>query len=609
MKDSKKNPYALGAIGEVITKLGLLFVSFSLALNISRFFRLPYKNPYNISSPGNAIHFMPNNNYLRVIAVIGITIGLFYAFQWLFRKSNLLARLTLVGLFSLFVFFGFIAPSYSHFVGNVDVFHHGEQLGPGLAFYEGKTLFKDVFFLHGAGEDAVLPALSFHIFGKSIGSYYLLNGLLEGLSAAIFIFLIHVLIKQRDLFILALVWLTSTTYSTFYYVRDIFVWINILLVYLLFSRSMSVKKQLGVYFGVGVVSALAMFHSIDRGIYLLALDVFVVIATALLVEGKTQYELAPKAGLVLKAKKIVSLGVGYLIVYLAGLAYLRPAAFTEFLKMTLRTIPKFEGMMFDGPIANLDKDTLLFWIPIMVATLLTLILIKQVTKRQKKFDRPFAFAVVFLLFALVFLKGGTGMADTPHMAYATPVLFLCAFYIFSITIPKISWKGMRWTEVWPVFVAAALMFCLPTYNLLKIPAYNQVSTPLIKNFFRMYKQPDSYWLPQTVKDTRDYITSHSSPGDSVFVMSSQPIYYYLADRNNPSRFYITWFADPQPYTNEMLASLKKDPPKYIIYQTGNYYDRPQFIPMTERVPEVNQWILDNYKHDQTLDGTVIIKSK
>ena len=64
--------------------------------------------------------------------------------------------------------------------------------------------------------------------------------------------------------------------------------------------------------------------------------------------------------------------------------------------------------------------------------------------------------------------------------------------------------------------------------------------------------------------------------------------------------------DLQPYTDELLRDLKAHPPKYIIYKDG-VYDSPDLVAMTERVPEVNEWILANYRPAQTFGKTELLE--
>jgi hypothetical protein len=119
-------------------------------------------------------------------------------------------------------------------------------------------------------------------------------------------------------------------------------------------------------------------------------------------------------------------------------------------------------------------------------------------------------------------------------------------------------------------------------------------------------KPDSFWETEKVETVSDYIKNNSNSNDYLFVLSSDPIFYYTTARANPTRYSISWFADPAPLEDEMLQELKLNPPKLVLYESGTYYDRPEFIPMKDRLPLVNRWIVENYKHSTSIDGAIIL---
>jgi hypothetical protein len=598
-----------GVLGDLITRISLLFFSFCISINIARLIKFPYSNPYSISSPHADTGFMPADNYALVVATMLLTAAIFFGLRLMLRRYATATRLTLIVVLVVMLFMGIIAPDHSRFMGNIDVFHHGEQLSPALAFFNGKHVYSDILFLHGAGEDVLLPALSFKLFGVSVGSYFFLPGLLQAVSALFFFYLLHKLIKQTAVFLLSLLWFSSTIYSSFFYVRDIFVWLAIILVYKLMVEKHTRRNTLIMYGSLGLASGLSLFYSIDRGVFLLVLNALLALALALFVGKNGSCKLAPKIEWRDKLEKLLALGGGYAAVLLSGLILLGGHAFVEFVNMSFETIPKFSGLMFYGPFPAFGAAAWLTWFPIVIAALLVVAAIKHSTWPIGLVKKEYLFAVILLIFSIVFLQAAVGMADAPHMAYATPVLFVTAFYMLSVYGPVVKTGWLQMLKFWPVMIALVLMFSPGVINLFRLPEINQVSPEFTKEFTHLTSVKDEAWLPDEVREVRDYIVTNSKPDDSLFVLSSQPIYYYLTNRNNPSRFYISWFADPQPFTDELLSDLKKNPPKLIIYQTGNYYDRPQFIPMADRLPEVNKWILDTYPVSTQVTDTVVIKSR
>jgi hypothetical protein len=129
----------------------------------------------------------------------------------------------------------------------------------------------------------------------------------------------------------------------------------------------------------------------------------------------------------------------------------------------------------------------------------------------------------------------------------------------------------------------------------------------MRNFKSYPAQPNNVWLNKTEIDVTKYIDRNSKPTDGLFDMDLEPMYYFLTNRPNPTRFYISWFADPQPYTNEALASLKKNPPKFIIY-TGQIEDSDNVL-INNRIPDITNWVLKNYTIKKVIDKDTVILSR
>jgi hypothetical protein len=135
---------------------------------------------------------------------------------------------------------------------------------------------------------------------------------------------------------------------------------------------------------------------------------------------------------------------------------------------------------------------------------------------------------------------------------------------------------------------------------------SQASFGALKTIVTGPSRPDTYWYTQDVNEVTNYIKYNSKLDDALFVFSSDPIYYYSTKLKNPTRFYISWFADPNIFEEEALMDLKKTPPKFIIYESGSYYDRPEFISMKERLPAINDWILKNYPNSKKINNATIL---
>jgi hypothetical protein len=90
--------------------------------------------------------------------------------------------------------------------------------------------------------------------------------------------------------------------------------------------------------------------------------------------------------------------------------------------------------------------------------------------------------------------------------------------------------------------------------------------------------------------------AYLQPGDWVFDFSNQPaLVYYLLGQHPHTRYYNVSMAITERAQKDLIAELKRDPPKLVVFTSDSYgllnWDG---IPNMVRSYEVSQYILDNY---------------
>jgi hypothetical protein len=219
------------------------------------------------------------------------------------------------------------------------------------------------------------------------------------------------------------------------------------------------------------------------------------------------------------------------------------------------------------------------------------------------------FGSIIFLTSVIFLRGGFGRPDFGHIAYSTPLLFVSVFYIAALTFKQYEKVAVQY--LWPVALVVILLFWpVQTIPVSRITDFASMRPGHLTVFLKLPRMENKAWLPDGVQQITRYIQKNTAKNDPVFVFTQQPIYYYLADRPNPTRFYIPWFADPGELTQDMLHDLQKNPPKIILYSisNGSGWDSPDGATQAQRTPEVNTWILKNYPK-QTRIGTAVLLQK
>ncbi len=604
----------LTMVDDLAASVLTFLISAVVAFGSSVMLHLHGANPYSIANINNAGNYNPETNYLRVLYIIFATVGVYLALSWLRRKSKAAFRWLACGILAFVYIAAQVLPSIESATNRIDTFHGGEQLAPTLAYYNGQKLFTDIFFLHGAGEDVLVPALGFKLGGgPSISSYLLTEAVFHALAVVLFFLLIALLIRPTGLFLGTAVWFSSSIYNGLAYTKNIPVIIVIACWWMILRRRTGDKTRAGLLIATGVVSSLALFYSIDVGVILLVLAGITVVAMLFLcspVGASADYRLGlpnkPTAWFG-PAALLGGVLVGQGVIWL----FVGSPQYGEFLRMTLLEIPKYQGLMFDFPLPGVTVTSLLFWLPVAVAAVTGLMLAGLVFDRIRESRSLSAQALLALLLfvaGLFDLRGGVGRPDVPHIAAAAPLLFLAGFYTLYLFLKSdLAVRSREFVYAWPALIFVSLLI-LPqiTIDPIQLLAPANLTMSQIRDIAGVGRVADSVWLTDEVRQVTAYVKVNSAPSDKLYVMTPEPIYYYTTARENPSRFAISWFADPEPYTKELLAALKRNPPKLVIYKSDSPYEVADSIPTAERIPEVNQWITNKYPHQTVIGQTVIL---
>jgi hypothetical protein len=260
---------------------------------------------------------------------------------------------------------------------------------------------------------------------------------------------------------------------------------------------------------------------------------------------------------------------------------------------------------------KLGPDTFLTWLPIFVAfigAVMLCYLVKDQLDKNGKIASSVMLSLILFGTSILFLRSGYGRPDFGHIAYATPLLFMSVFYIAYLSYLYFSKTNIF--VLWPAMLFIILLFYpVQTVPLQQITAFSSMKLGNIITYLKLPRREDSAWLNDGTNQITNYIKHNSSKKDSLFVFTQQPIYYYLTDRPNPSRFYIPWFADPSKLSTELLRDLKHNPPKIILYtiSNGEGWDKPDGYTMAERAPEVDSWIRANYTKEIHIGSALLLE--
>lgn len=595
-------------------RLAYFIIAISTAYVLSTAITLHAANPYNISNAWNIVEgWNPESNFIQLVALILLTALLFWASLVLERRlPRFWMRLLVVVWGTAIVSMVGILPAADP--ASFDPFHNGEQLSPSAAFMQGKAPFTDLFVLHGAGEDIFKPALGYLLFSAgapSIGAYMVIVIIGKILAVAAFLGMIAVIIRPRVLHLVVTLWLVLSTYNGMTYSKTIILSAFIVLLYLLATRLWKGRTKLIVLAVCGSLVPLAILNSIDVGALMGAVAAGLAVALVFVrIEPEGQLRLARPR--LLSLAPGIALTVGVLASFLLCLLLLGGASWLEFIKLTFFEIPKYQGLTWAYPLADIGTDNLRDWLPVVAIVLTALLLVSIIRhdhRRTRWAVQPMtALAVVLLVVAVIYLRFGVGRPDGGHFSMAAPVIVIATFFSLQLITPL--WQERRLEDLWPVpALAVVLLFTPGALDVTRVFPNGHDTIENLRTVRSLPLRSDDEWLPERYQAIRDFLKENTRPSDGIFVVQPDPSFYYASGNENPTRFYISWFIDPQSWTDETLADLKADPPKYILYDTQSPYADSDQIPITDRFPEVVAWIDENYPVKHDVDGATLLSRR
>lgn len=591
-------------IGTALTLGFASVISFTLATAL----RLTASNPYEISNAENeANRWGPETNFAQAVLLVALLPVVFLLLQYLRRKRPIVFRIVIVGISSVVAIHKFVLPAAVG--GGFDPFHYGEQLAPSLAFLKGKDLFTEIYVLHGAGEDVFKTVLGFGLFSdgdSSVGAYILATAVLKSIAVVAFFALLAYVLRSTPVFLVATIWFAATGYNGIAYIKFIPLYLVIAAFWFLLSSQRSTKLTASLLIAIGFVSSVTILYSIDIGALLGLVAALGAICLVFVRRTDQGIRLVrPSLRAVLPG---VLLTVGVIAGQLVTLIVLRDS-YLEYLKVTFLEIPRYQAMLWDYPIPGMTDAQFGFWLPILVAGVTLLLVVLRVGTLWKterwSFDAATIMSITLLLIAVVNLRYGTGRPDLGHILMAAPPVFLAAFFALSATVRDI---GRRSVDELCISAVVVISLFLPATQLNPVTLF--VEGEQFVNELRVAKnlptRTDGSWLNEQQSETVEYLKEHTKPGDSLWVMDPEPSYYYFTGLENPTRFYISIFADPAQYTDEVLNVLKDDPPTYVLYSVDSVYATLDGSDIRDRLADVDDWIKDNYTKRVVVAGSVIL---
>lgn len=655
-------------LSEIVRTIAYLVIFFYISQIIWPYILIPFSNPDQIFGSLSKIQFNPLNNSLRYMVTIFIVLG-GYIFVSLFPDNykKWLMRIFFIFVLAVSYFLtAFVRPDNQYFI---DVFHDGYQIGNAALLLQGRQLYTGIITLHGPLNDPLLAISSFGLFGKSIGSVYLLSSIIHVATFTLFFLLLMFLIKSELIFYLASIWFfnlvtTPISFPRMNFVvstmRDITVWIMLLFLWFLVGKKWN---SIPILFFIGFSTGFAYFISLDRAYLLTLMTLFLFVYRLIISQHRKesgqiffQHYLHPKS-ILINLKKNIPLVIGFLLGFFIQLPILGIAAFGEFLKFTFKDFPKI-APFYGEQIFPSFSESPVSWYPIFFIIFNGVFIFHQFflpNFKEKKYSLELNAQqlYIFLVFVLsiIYFKAGIFRNDLFHLFYGSTALFLVAFlilnYIYMEASKLLLYSWFR--SIKNFVITAVILYALFSYNV-PLTAFRDVKQfPLtyltrqdncaidkqenrevafrsildtyvinhlrcppfrkekdIKNFFLLNKRSDREWLTDNSNKFIDFINNNTTEKDYVFIFSNESGYYYFLKAKAPTRFSDLTIAASSKYREVLIDDLSKNPPKFILYSTSSWPEVLEGVSMKERFTYLHEWMLKNYPYKTNINTAVIL---
>ena len=573
---------------------------------------LPYKNSaevIGVYSNNNHHHL---NDTIRFIIFISIPLFVFILNCFFFKKKLLKNFLdifqnknnssntqnkdaiifTISFLFLIVCFF--LSKDFTFH--KLDLFHEGQYLGGGFNFIKTGKLWSDNFIVTGLFVDVLLSPISWNIFDQvSIGSTRMFIDLLNLLTKFFLIFFFYNLIilinTEKYIRIICLIpffiisiYLLDSNYINF---RDIPIIISLSLIIILL-----VKRSDPFYFKVlilGILSPFSILLSIEKGLYLNFLYIFLLITFFLLKKYKWLFWF------------VIFIILSWINLYLI----IGGEEFKLFIKNSIEIAKYTEalnGLIHPRPFSDI-ADSSRATKNLLILLINGIFLISLLLINNKRTNNNFKiFSILFFIESLVFYKTGLSRSDGGHLKQGIALGYIqfLSFLIFSfkIIIEKKFFINKYLKSLYfytPIFFFIILLFNFLDFN--NIKNFNN-------NLKKLITADDEFFLETSDKNFVNSSKNFLNASSCIQVFNYEPAMNYLLKKKSCTRYNLI-FAVGSNYTQmNLINELNTKNTEYIII--GGRYDAWGIDPK-KRYPYVYKYLNANYDLFNKLGNRTIIK--
>ena len=602
-------------IKNLILVLSIL-LSFIISILFWKYIALNYSNIGNVIGYYSENTISERNNLIRFVFFTGFPIIVFFiliknfffmnvSLKNLFclnlnekqDKNNYLLIILFISI--LFVTINYLATDL--FVNSLDYFHEGLTLSMAFNYYKTGLIWDGSYLSNSLFSDIYTAIIPWKIFNNiTIGSYKVFHYFLRYLTE---IFLILFIYKYSFIFnlkkntqiiffvIITLILLKlnrdlTEIFYPFRY-RDIPIFI---LLYLAIDFIKFEHRKLFTPLFLGFFSTLAIFWSLDRGVYYL-ISLIILLCLAMV---RKRY----------LASSLLTVGV--FLSFLSSYIFFGPSETKSFIYNSMNIVKDFDlfagspyPTLFDFENKHSSRGTINLFVVIFNGFLVSLILLSN---KFKLTNNSKIFLFFFFIVSCLIYKSALSVPDGYHMKQS---IFFSKSLLISLLIFFLFQKNY-FDDVKKFRIVSYTLLVLFVLKDLIIINHSNIISFKERNI-NVAKKEDNFFLEKKYIDLKDFVSKNYNLS-CVQLFSYDVILPYLLKKQNCTKFNFLYVISSNNVQNKMIYELKEEMPNFIFL--NEKYDFLNLKPVEYRFKKIALFINKNYKIDKKIDNwNIYIRKK
>ena len=317
------------------------------------------------------------------------------------------------------------------------------------------------------------------------------------------------------------------------------------------------------------------------------------------------------------------ISVAPMLIYLSAKGAFAPflADFIGYPKLIMLGYACLPFPSFKAFIANPLGEPLFFFWPIFVYIACTLNVVPPLLSGKANKDQ--VLKVSLLIFGLLLFRIALGRSAEENIHKILPPAILLLFLIIDnslITISRAKFLFLRVAHgalICALVLSTAMVVFRANYLTINFASTMNGIASLNEKWSIAndlgYQVPavergGIYYDPKTARGLvaiGNFLEANTQPGEYVYFFPNEAAYYFLFNRNNPTRYSFSYTAVTTAHRKELVDDLEKNKPRYVVYSRNTW--RVDNIREDVQVPEVFRYLQDNYRMYQEFEDVAILK--